>query len=463
MALCRHDAENLRWGIFMSKMRDIRLVNLLVNTENYRYESVKSQKEAIDQMVSEQSDKLFKLAEHICENGFNPNEKIQVSVSSHNPKEYIVLEGNRRIVSLKLLNHPDLIDSATHSGLRKKFRKLHEAKKADLIKEVECLIYDSPEEAEKWIKLKHAGQLDGIGTVAWNAQQIQRFEEKVENKSSIALQTINLLKTSPDVPSEIKSNLNKLKITNLDRLLSDPDVRDMLGIEIDNGKIQSEVEQKEVIKGLTQVAKDLLHPNFNVKKIYTKVDRKDYIDNFHAKSKPNVNKKAQNLWQFIDNASVQAKPKSKSKLKTNPSDRDHLIPKSCAMQINNAKVNAIYHELKKLNVSKFTNATAVLLRVFIELSMDCYIEHNKVSTANINSYLVTKVTEVANHLETQMLANKYVCKGIRSAVNNKNDLLGIETWHAYVHNSKFQPTASNLLTTWDNLQDFMKILWENVK
>lgn len=234
----------------MATTKDIKLTDLHINTENYRFEPVASQKEAIDKMIDEHGDKLSKLAAHIIENGLNPNDRVQVAISNHDKTKYNVLEGNRRIVVLKILNNPDIIDAGKHSPLKKKFKKLQENYKSKSIREVECTVYDDPAEADKWIKLKHAGQSEGIGTVAWNAQQVQRFEEKVEGKSSIALQTIKILQNSPDVPTDIKNNLNNLKITNLDRLLSDPDVRDLLGIEINNGVLQSEVAENEVMKGL---------------------------------------------------------------------------------------------------------------------------------------------------------------------------------------------------------------------
>lgn len=447
----------------MALTKDINIMDLHINTENYRYEPVSSQKEAINKMIDEQGDKLYNLAEHIVENGLNPNDRVQVTISSHDKTKYNVLEGNRRIVALKLLNNPDLIDSGKFSALKKKFKKIHENKKSKFIKEVECTVYDDPAEADKWIKLKHAGQSEGVGTVAWNAQQVQRFEEKVEGKSSIALQTIKILQNSPDVPVEIKDNLSNLKITNLDRLLSDPDVRDLLGIEINNGIIQSEVAETEVLKGLIQIAKDLLKPDFNVKDIYTKEDRSDYIKQFPKQSKPNTTNKAPKPWQFINSSSATQKPKSKP----NPTDRDKLIPKSCVLKIKNPKVNAIYHELQKLNIIKFPNAGAVLYRVFIELSTDTYIEENKLvatpSATRSGMDFQQKINLVANHLETKKLADAAICKGTRAAIKDKNGLLGIDTWHAYVHNNKFSPTSNNLIITWDNMQGFVTILWENIK
>lgn len=133
----------------MAKTKNIKLTDLLINPENYRFETVASQKEAIDHMVEDQKDKLYNLAKHIFENGINPNDKIQVSESNHDKTKYIVVEGNRRTVALKILNNPDLIDKLKWASLKKKFRKLHDDNIASIIKEVECTVYDSPSEADK--------------------------------------------------------------------------------------------------------------------------------------------------------------------------------------------------------------------------------------------------------------------------------------------------------------------------
>ncbi len=452
----------------MATIRKIKLTDLQVNTENYRFEPVASQKEAIDTMVQDQGDKLYRLAEHIIINGLNPNDKIQTVISSHDKTKYNVVEGNRRTVALKLINNPDIIDQKSHVALKKKFRKLHDNNKSSIAKIVECTVYDSPAEADKWIKLKHAGQLDGIGTVVWNAQQVDRFEERVEGKSSIVLQTIKLLEKSSDTPSEVKSNLKKLKSSNLERLVSDPNVRDFLGLEVNNGILQSYVEQKEVIKGIIHIVKDLLDPNFKVNKIYTKDDRADYLKKIPKAGVPDIKKKSPKPWQL--NGPSDPTPSPKPKPRPNPKDRNKLIPKSCALKINNPKVNSLYHELQKLLVDRFTNVAAIAFRAFIEFSMDCYIESNKITTTKdgkktIDKYspFITKIIEVSNHLEANKFADKHLCKGIRSAANNSDDLLGIDTLHAYVHNAKFSAIPKNMIITWDNIQPFIEKVWVNIK
>ncbi len=452
----------------MTKTQKIKLNDLHINTENYRFDPVASQKEAIDKMVDDQGDKLFNLAEHIIQNGLNPNAKVQVVVSNHDNTKYNVLEGNRRIVALKLLNHPDLLDGSNRLALKNKFSKLHDENKEKILKEIECTIYDDPKEADVWIGLKHGYGKTGTSTDEWDPIQKGRFEEQIEGKSSIVLQTIKLLQNSPDVPSDIKSNLSNLKVTNLERLILDPDVRDFLGVEINNGVLQSKVNEKEVIKGLSQITKDLLDPKFKVQRIYTKEDRTDYINKFPKESKPNKSIKATKPWQ-INGSSSTPTPQPTPKPKPIPKQRKSLIPKNCLLKIKNPKVNSIYHELQKLNLSKFTNIAAISLRVFIENSMDCFIEEKNLTATitgkplNKDSHLHTKITEVANYLENNKLADKNICKYIRNVITIKTDLLGIETLNAYVHNENFSPIPSHLTTSWDNIQPFIEKVWANIK
>lgn len=220
-------------------IRTIKLTSLFVNTENYRFEPLSSQKEAIDKMIEDQGDKLYSLVDDIVTNGLSPVDLIIVTPNEDSNK-YVVLEGNRRITSLKLLNNPTLIDDK-YSPLRKKFQKLQKEKPNAIseLKNIACAVFETPTEADIWIKRKHSGELNGIGTVTWNAQQKQRFEEKTEGKSSIPLQIITLLKSQEEVSDTIKDSLSKLNITNLQRLMSDPYVREHLGLEINNGILVS--------------------------------------------------------------------------------------------------------------------------------------------------------------------------------------------------------------------------------
>ncbi len=392
-------------------VKTIKLTSLFVNTENYRFEPLSSQKEAIDKMVEDQGDKLYSLVDDIVTNGLSPVDLIIVTPNEDNNK-YIVLEGNRRITSLKLLNNPTLIDDK-YISLRKKFQKLQKENPNAIseLKNIACAVFENPTEADIWIKRKHSGELNGIGTVTWNAQQKQRFEEKTEGKSSIPLQIITLLKSQDNVSDTIKDSLSKLNITNLQRLMSDPYVREHLGLGINNGTLVSKVEVSEVVKGLIKVVTDILNPEFKVSEIYNREKRKQYIDNFDTNQKPDLSNEASEQWSVQD---------------------------------------------------------IVLLRVFLELSVDAYLErydlvkNNAITACSSKEDLNGKVCKVLNHMTQLGTMSNDLSKGIRSEINDKNSVLSIESLNAYVHNEFFYPKADNLIIGWDNIESFFIQLWESI-
>lgn len=437
----------------MPRQLAIKLKDLLVNIENYRYEPLSGQREAIDRMVEDQGDYLLHLAEDLLNFGLNPNDRLQVVASPHDPGKYIVLEGNRRTVAMKLVYNPELLDG---NPLRKRFMKLDKKK---LPKTVDCLVYTDPTEADHWIALKHGYGKGGVVTDGWNPLQKQRYAERIDGKTSTALQVIKALKESADVKEDLKIRLDTISSTNLDRLLGDSYVRSKLGIELNNGVIQSSVQRTEVVRGLATIAESIMSPGFKVARIYDRVNRKDYIDGVPAKKLPNLSLKEAAAWQLTSGASARA-----SNTRVRSPHRTRLIPRSCKLNISNAKVNEIYHELMTIDI-KQKHAISVLLRVFVELSVDSYIEKHKLvkspSAAKSGMDFQQKANMVANHLETKTHVDAAICKGIRAAMKEKHDVLGVDTLHSYVHNNQFSPKSDNLITTWNNIEAFITILWEN--
>lgn len=455
--------------------KTIKLTSLFVNTENYRFEPLSSQKEAIDKMIENQGEKLYLLAHDIVTNGLSPVDSIMVTYGDDKSK-FIVLEGNRRVTSLKLLNNPTLVDDK-FAPLRKRFQKLQNEciDSKSNFKHIECAVFENPSDADIWIKRKHSGELNGIGTVTWNSQQKQRFEERIEGKSSAPLQIISLLKSSVEVSSNLKDSLHKLNITNLQRLISDPYVRENLGLEINNGALVSNINVSEVIKGLVKVVTDILNPEFKVADIYNREKRKKYIDSFDENQKPDLSQEVSNQWNIQGLESneksmplnTEKKDEKKTNLKKN-TPRTTLIPKSFVLNIENAKISKIFEELKQIQVKTCPNASSVLLRVFLELSVDTYLETYKLvknsalTACSSGESLQGKVGKVLNHMNQSGIISNDISKGIRAEINDINSVLSIESLNAYVHNGLFYPKADNLIIGWDNIETFFTLLWNAI-
>ncbi len=426
---------------------------------------VGNQRDAIKTMIEDQKEKLIKLADDIVNKGLNPGDPIFITKHEKQEGEFNVLEGNRRVTALKLLENPELI-SEKHKSLLNRFKKLSGQYSKNPIEKIPCILFDSEKEAEHWIELKHTGQNDGVGTVGWDAQQKARFDERVKGNSNYALQIIDFLEKEESVDGELKSNLKKVKSSSLQRLATDPDFRRMAGIDIKDGKVITRYEPSEVAKPLSKVARDLLRRDFTVKDIYYKDDRLIYLETFKKTDLPDKTRELAGDWELISTApprkidTKQSDDEKKKRSKSILSKRHTIIPKSTIIPISQPRVNKIYHELKDLDVKDFENSAAVTFRVFIELSMDSYIEKYPISGVNNNSKLTNKLSSVAKDLEDKGVLDKHKLKGAYTASSMKDSIFSIDTFNAFVHNKDFHPEPEALKRNWDNLEVFFVKLWE---
>jgi hypothetical protein len=215
----------------------VELDRLLVNNENPRFGMTSNQIEAFQTMLTDQKDKIQHLTKDIVANGLNPADLMIVTPLISDPHYFRVLEGNRRVVALKLLSNPGLVSENLKQT--KNFFEEY-AKKIDMTNfKVRCVLFDNEVSANRWIKLKHTGENDGVGTVSWDSQQKARFDVRSGGKAQFAMQALDFLREQPSTPEELKVKLAEVPITSLQRMLSDPNVRKAFGLTVENGKLTS--------------------------------------------------------------------------------------------------------------------------------------------------------------------------------------------------------------------------------
>lgn len=446
----------------------IKVSNLKINSENPRFETVENQREAINSIIENQKDKLIKLGDDIIENGLNPSDLIIVTPDLNDTNSYIVLEGNRRITTLKILNNPNLVSATKMNGLLNRFKKLSDKFNENPIFKAQCVVFENEVDAMKWIKLKHTGENEGVGTVTWDAQQKARFEEKIEGKSSYALQIIEHLKNDVGFDKNLKSELSKMPSSNLQRLLTDPHVRKIIGLDLKNGKIVTSFSSDEIRKPLSKIVRDLTSADFTVKQIYYKEDREKYIETFEKLDIPikDINMEE---WEIDgknykkpvtnDNKDIEIIPVEKKYNVPLSTNRKTLIPSSCIIKIKINRVNKIYRELKSISVDDFENAVSVLFRVFIELSIDSFIESKKLN-CSINDSLGIKIGKVVEYLKANTDITSQELSPVNTSLSNKNSYLSMVTFNQYVHNKHVIPSPKELKISWEGLEPFIVKLWE---
>lgn len=450
------------------EFKNIKISNLKVNPENPRFEPVSNQREAINSIIDNQKDKLLKLGNDIIEHGLNPSDLVIVMPDTEDKSSYAVLEGNRRVTTLKILNNPGLVPP-TLTSLSNRFKKLSDKFNDNPIFKIPCVVFTSEAEAMKWIKLKHTGENDGIGTVSWDAQQKARYEERVEGKASYALQIIEHLKNDEGFDEDLKSRLPQLRSSNLQRLLTDPKVREAIGIEIKDGKITTKFSSDEIRKPLAKIVQDLTSDDFTVKQIYYKDDREKYIEGFQSSDFP---KESTDIEEWEINGKNYVKSQLQDSTTNNTSEkkqkdqplsinRKKLIPNACKISIKQKRVNKIYKELKNIDVNEYENAVSVLFRVFIELSVDTFVEEKQLP-CNSNDSLAKKVGEVVKYLKDNTDITEQQLSPVNTSLSNKNSFLSMVTFNQYVHNKHQFPSPKELKITWDGLEPFIVKLWQTL-
>ncbi|NOS77620.1 MAG: hypothetical protein HOP35_06710 [Nitrospira sp.] len=330
---------------------DCSIDQLLLDSENPRNESAASQRDALQKVLDDQEEKLFVLAEDIVEAGLSPMDRMLVLREKKDSEKFIVLEGNRRLAALKILSNPTVLTSLhVKPSLQKRFEVLSKRFVRKEIEPIACFEVVDREEGNRWILLRHTGENEGRGVVGWSGLAASRFRG-----GDPALQALEFVRNYGNLSDNQKHLLiHSFPITTLERLLSTREVRKLIGVEIVDKKLSTELPADEIIKPLKRMVLDLVEKKFNVTKLKNKAAQTEYVQNFDSVDRPDFSKKGQAIpIENIREGDFKQKPgttrQTKRKL-SDPSDRKTVIPSKLRLNVLDPKVAMIFKELKGLNL-----------------------------------------------------------------------------------------------------------------
>lgn len=440
------------------------LSKLVLDLENARLgEAQDSQPEAFAALAKQQGHKLIELAKDIVAHGVDPTTVLAVVATDGKSRRYRVLEGNRRTLALKALETPQIVMPALDEPDRRQLVDLSKKFHEDPVEELLCVLFDSEDDARHWIKLRHTGANGGVGLVEWNSDEKDRFDSRHGGLRSPAGQVVDFL---DELDGGRQASAPRIPVTTLNRLLNDPEVRERLGLTKSGGRLLAHSPQREVAKGLRKLVDDLRSEKIKVGDVYTKEQRREYIHSFGADDLPDPTTRFDEALSFdeLPTAAPRArssKPRPKSRPKA-PTVRVTVVPSSCQINPSPPRINGVFTELAGLDVTTFPNAASVLLRVFLELSVDHYLEQHAVMTeaARKNQGLAKRLKAVADHLVAQDLIQDALKKAVYKVADGQHTIAAsVTTFNQYVHNEYVHPKPSEIQTAWDELQPFLEKVW----
>ena len=166
-------------------------------------------------------------------NGLDPGDNLYV-IDADDGEDFIVLEGNRRLSVLMVLNNPDVLDGTeVPETIKKSLVRAVAGFDRTKIEPIRCVKFEHREDANEWIYRRHTGTADGEGRIQWGSLEIQRF-----SGDRTVLDVIDFVGRNADYSDDewksTKSVIESRKSSNLARLLESAAGRKHIGISISN-------------------------------------------------------------------------------------------------------------------------------------------------------------------------------------------------------------------------------------
>ncbi|MGF1630622.1 MAG: hypothetical protein ACFCUT_14205 [Kiloniellaceae bacterium] len=463
----------------MADWKTLKLSELTLDQKNYRTGQQASQRKAIEAVIDDQKHLLVNLAKDLLEEGPSPGEPIWVTPDPDSPGMYVVLEGNRRVTALKLLEHPAL---AHKTVVESDFKTLSKQYAANPRRELEARVFASREAALPWIRRRHMASTSGVGLQPWKPMAKGRANREHGLSAPRSLAVVEFLEDDSEDWQNIAAALD-VRWTTVDRVLNAKAMHQVLGVQIDPKKGIITFENGDIEAGkrlLGQILGKMASSTFDFSDIEKVGDRENFLKGFLSsavklrKGADKSRSSGTSKGACAEGASTSAPSATAakgSKKKTDQADRPTLAPKSGhrTFQVDGIRLAAIYRECRTLLLKNNENAAALLLRVFIELSSEAYLSEKKIplptkasklgktNWSDIGISLAAKVACVADHLDPTKKAKDL--QQARLAIHaSAKSASSIETLHGYFHNRSLSPDAGLVRDAWDAWETYLRQL-----
>lgn len=440
----------------------LRIEDLVLDTDNPRITHAEGYQQALQKVVKDQNTKLVRLAESIVERGLSPLERLMVLQVNPKPKRYIALEGNRRVAVLRLLANPaSMTGLEMPDGVRTPLERLAKVFDKSKVEPIDAYEVAAREDGRYWIELRHNGESEGAGVVGWKPIVAARYRKRGPDIQAFDL-VIEHGGFSEDEAERIRSGF---RLSTLKRLVESAEVRAEIGLSVKNGQLHSTLPGSELIKPLRRMVLDIAAKKVQSRTFNKTEQMLDYVREFAKADKPDLTKKvSERPIEGIQKGEFSG-ARARGRQRGTQPERRNVVPKTCRLNVTQNRIGEIYQELQTLRLAEARNAVAILMRVFLEMSVDHFLESNGGSlkfTAPGGreqfKKLDKKLAEVVG-----MLVNLGVPAAHFAALTRdlsvKSSPMNIDLFHMYVHDRVATPSPAELTAGWDHAQPLYEKIW----
>lgn len=484
--------------------------NLRLWIDNPRLDPIESHEtlnDFVEDLLSDNSerDEFIALVKSIAERGFQSLDPVVVWKDERG--RFVVAEGNRRVLALKLLRKPESAPQSIRRFIREQSRLIDR----ESIEKIKVCVAPSYEETRWYILQRHS---TGSLLKKWQRLQQQRFilnayeeqDEDIEATSSatglkpgeinealrfvclrnIATRIEITSKLSPEEKEQVYSH--KISMTILERWFGKKLIREKWGLEFQDMTVVIKSDVSSFYNAYAQFLKIMLNPTDNILgfPINTRTidHRFDEIfavlpvvtfpsdgssvivtpEKFDAdKEREGMKTSANDVVGDLSKSSEAKDPldsdtgnssTAEKRLTANP-DRNQMASPYYSINVTSYKLKALYNELQAMPVKRYKNVSAASLRVFLDLSVDEFIKskglEKEVATKEKAAYSEVTLIKRLRFIQSDHVQDREANKVISELMTHSNDY-SLNTLNDYVHGTKTHKTNHRFINGfWDML------------
>lgn len=422
-------------------------------------------------------DNVLDVADSIATHGYFENEPL-LAVSEGG--RYVVVEGNRRLAALKALNDPELLQGA----MRNKVRRLINQTDFEQIEKVPVVIAGSRRETDRLIVVRHISK----PILPWQSENRASFilskleegydENELHDELTFTEQDIQKARQTTaiaemaralDLPPEVKTKVDNPRaklFSTLERVFDSPVGRKFLKIDIDKDHgFRGNTTKEEFRQALSHIVKDIALGDETSRTLNKSEDIRNYFEERNPRSIA-----AKKNGEFVPDDIIRDKttslPDPPPTQKKTKQVHKTVLPKNLRVLFGkHPRLADIRRELVTLNREKFPNAGAVLLRVFLELTIKDYLERTG-EMERIRERLPQNHTLKMKQLIPEIMSvaekrlNRTEIAMVKKALSyDKEAPFSISDLNTFVHHTDF-PSERDILQFWNRTEPLFRMMLE---
>ncbi|MGA7524153.1 MAG: hypothetical protein WBW84_17000 [Acidobacteriaceae bacterium] len=363
------------------------VTDLLLDPENPRLSELGHQastREIVAELVKHEG--VFELSRDIANQGYFPTE-ILACIEENGV--LTVVEGNRRLASLKLLISPELAPA----DFVPKFRKLsRKATEVGITTQVSAVIAPSRSAAaplimnrhtqtgiRRWEPIQQAKYINSLLATGISIAQVSQVTGFPKAQLIQNLRTHNMYEIAARLKLDEKAaatvrDARKFNISTLERVIGSTKMRGFLGIDFDaEGNVLGSVHPEDFKKAYRKIVSDITSGEVDTRKLNNDKAIDEYIHRIETVRPKRAGSFTSGSLTGGSEVTGAAKKPEEGKGKRGRVS-SYLVPKTLKCHLEMPRIREVLRELQHLKVNGFENAVGVLLRIFIEMSVSHYME-----------------------------------------------------------------------------------------